>query len=660
MSQSSRWFLGLCGIFLLGLAVRLYDLGDEGLWLDELMHAHVATQPTLGEVIREAARETPTHSPSNHLVLHVLGLKRTSSPFLWRLPSALFGAMTIFAMGFLARRMFGDGIGLLSALVLALHPTHVYKASQEVGDYGQLVLVVALTALVFVGAMQDGGRWRFALFPLLVAASLYSHLLAVFFCCWLAAFPILCTLRDRLRSTRERRRAVWAVVSVGVGGLLYAPFFFLVGLRVQTALGGNWVNPSVAEILRLTRAVLGVGMYSRMALGVLCLIGALTLLGRRSKWSFFVWGWLLTALPIYAVFWWNQTAIRPFYLFPAFPALCITAAYGAFALGAVAGALAQRWFSASRWPIRRAVVGATASLLLIAQPVYGLYRIHVDVHKNPWGTIAAYLAERTGPDDVVICGPPFAHYCLRFYQETLREPLPLHNYADVAGLTNDELARLAAGEGNVWYVLTGVNLPRGPDVVGERFHNVSVFRKTTESTASVDLRKVALTFRTGKVTADRSLHAVCDRLIKGGHSEDAIPLLEERLTRPVSQRYATMWAMLAKAYEAVGRIDDAAAAWRRYAGLLTGGAKVRNEYAAVCAYFDAKMYGRAIEEGLRFLERHPDYGLGHHKVAYSYQETGDRGPGQGLPSLRERRGTHARRPLDATVLWGLSFGLREA
>ncbi|TMB93368.1 MAG: hypothetical protein E6J40_15290, partial [Chloroflexi bacterium] len=107
---------GLLLIFLLAAALRFFDLGAKGLWLDEVIQAGAARYQSLGEVI--AWTRWDDQMP---LLNGITWLMRGALPndALLRLPSAIAGLLTVVGMYLLGRALFGRRAGLIAAVLTA-------------------------------------------------------------------------------------------------------------------------------------------------------------------------------------------------------------------------------------------------------------------------------------------------------------------------------------------------------------------------------------------------------------------------------------------------------------------------------------------------------------------------------------------------------------
>src|SRR5215211_8982872 len=89
----SAYLLGLLAIFLAGLALRLYGLGSESLWWDEVYAISTMSSPGPLEILRLSS--TDNNPPLFYLIEHYWMLLAGDSAFAVRLPSAVAGALAI-------------------------------------------------------------------------------------------------------------------------------------------------------------------------------------------------------------------------------------------------------------------------------------------------------------------------------------------------------------------------------------------------------------------------------------------------------------------------------------------------------------------------------------------------------------------------------------
>ena len=164
-------YIVLSAIVLLGLFLRFFNLGKESLWLDEAASYFISNSTSIGNVWSAAFND---HHPPLHFislwVIRIFG----ENEFWLRFPSACAGILTIIVVFFLAREIANEKAGLISALILAVSPIHIYY-SQEARMYAFAVLFVTLAYYAFFRACKSRQWYDWTLLGVACAAAFYSH-----------------------------------------------------------------------------------------------------------------------------------------------------------------------------------------------------------------------------------------------------------------------------------------------------------------------------------------------------------------------------------------------------------------------------------------------------------------------------------------------------
>lgn len=148
--RKRRHACALAAIVILGLSLRLYEIGAEGFWFDETFSVWIARRP-LGSLF--AAVRQDSHPPLYVLLLHFWLYLGRSDVFI-RLLSTLFSVVTLPVVYVLGRRIASRELGLLAALILAVSPFNVLFA-QEARMYTLLTLAVSLSMYFLARLLTD-------------------------------------------------------------------------------------------------------------------------------------------------------------------------------------------------------------------------------------------------------------------------------------------------------------------------------------------------------------------------------------------------------------------------------------------------------------------------------------------------------------------------
>jgi mannosyltransferase len=173
-----RTAIALTALVVVGLLLRLWHLGSQGLWYDEWLTAD-ATQGSFRAMVRHVAHVEgigPTYFVGIWAWARVFG----DSEVALRLPSVLFGVATIPA-AYAAARALGQRrtVGLVAALIVAVHPMLIWY-SQEARPYSLLALCGALSICAYVRARDDGTVRDYLVWGGLAALAVSIHYFAIF------------------------------------------------------------------------------------------------------------------------------------------------------------------------------------------------------------------------------------------------------------------------------------------------------------------------------------------------------------------------------------------------------------------------------------------------------------------------------------------------
>ena len=162
------------GLTTAGAILRVFQLGTQSLWLDELFSVAAAHQDWPG--VLRATIDGDTNPPLFNLLLHV-ALQWGTGEVATRALSCIFSIATIPVFYALARALFDRRVALLAALLLVLSPFH-WLFAQEARMYAQLTFLSVVSAFLFLKAWRGNGLLAWMLFALITSLAFYTHSLA--------------------------------------------------------------------------------------------------------------------------------------------------------------------------------------------------------------------------------------------------------------------------------------------------------------------------------------------------------------------------------------------------------------------------------------------------------------------------------------------------
>ncbi|MHA2010335.1 MAG: glycosyltransferase family 39 protein [Promethearchaeota archaeon] len=123
-------------ILLLGLFLRFYDLGSESVWFDESVSIIIANSDWI-EILKTATNDQ--HPPLYYFILQFWVSLFGNSEFSARLPSAIFGFLSLLVMFKVGYLFFDKEVGILSSLILGLSVFHIHYSHSHNSDNNGLI-----------------------------------------------------------------------------------------------------------------------------------------------------------------------------------------------------------------------------------------------------------------------------------------------------------------------------------------------------------------------------------------------------------------------------------------------------------------------------------------------------------------------------------------
>ncbi len=408
---------GLLALVVLGGGLlRFVGLGKESIWLDEATSIIIARM-SLPSVVAWAAGDI--HPPLYYLALH-FWLYLGESEFVVRALSAVLGVLAIVIVYALANELFGQRVGSLSALFLALSPLHIWY-SQEARMYVMVTMLSLLASHFMLLALRRQQIRYWLGYVLASVLAFYTHYFALFVFLFQNLFAIYWLWRSNSKELwRKWLRAELAI------GLLFLPWMPVLYHQVSTG-GGGWVEKSVGRpalsALMDTWLYFNIGLdrqfypvMLRRAAYVLfgfCVLTAVSRLFSDRDREGVLFCLMYVGIPLFAA--WLLSQAKPVYtiryLLPFLPPYCILVATGINSL---------------RWNWARIAV----ALFLVLVLLVGYWNAW-NIEQNPdWRGVSFHVLERARPGDVVLFSPrwnvkPFDYYAEGHVEINMDLPIPV-------------------------------------------------------------------------------------------------------------------------------------------------------------------------------------------------------------------------------------------
>jgi len=417
----------LGGIAAVALVLRLVHLGSLSFWLDEASSVYFAQLPW------PKFFDSLVHDEANMAFYYLLlrpWLVLGSSEFMVRSLSVVFSVATIPLMYVLGARMFGTRVGLVGALLVALHAYHI-RFAQEARSYSLLVLLLVIATLSYVAGVARPSRRIWIAYTVASILSVYSHFFALF------VLPAQWFSLILLRPKDVPWKALLA--SAFVIGLFIPPLaIFIAGANTQHIVWIPRPTPDmvpralvylagaappaakkVSTMPEVPRRLLLLAYFALGVAGLSRIVQSWKLRWRTLEaWHYgLVLSWL--CVPFVLVFGISlaKPILVPYYLIICLPPLVLIAAIGL-------SSCRPRWIFLG---ILIAVVG------LAGHTVLSYYRYAT---KEDWRDATRYVLSSVRPGDAIALGPfaqtPFAVYRdLMIKAGGLPPSVPLYSYKNV-------------------------------------------------------------------------------------------------------------------------------------------------------------------------------------------------------------------------------------
>lgn len=396
--------VAVLAVVTLGLLLRLYRIGAQPLWLDEASSLRFA-RLSLAQLWSWSSIVDPGNPPLYYSVLHGW-LRFGDGEAALRVPSMVFGVLTIPLVYALGRTIRDHRLGILSALLFAISPFQVWY-SQEARGYSLLTFgaTSAMWAVAYLlrhpersGGVRAAG-WAWVAYVLGTSVALLAHDTAVF-------LPIganVLMLGWWWTHAREPRGFLrtWSLAQLAVL-CLWAGWLPAYLQQVAHGEAYSWIPRStLGGVLSGAYAVYGgvtrATPYIVEALVVL-LLGGLGLWSwkRDRRWIAFVVTFALVApLGELIVSIWRPIFLTQTLIWAAVPV----------SVSVAAGLLCLR---------SRAVAGAVL-VVLVAMSALGLRSYYFFHDKEAWDQATAYVDERLQRGDAIVFSVAFLEIPFDYY-----------------------------------------------------------------------------------------------------------------------------------------------------------------------------------------------------------------------------------------------------
>ncbi|MEW6145485.1 MAG: glycosyltransferase family 39 protein [Thermodesulfobacteriota bacterium] len=433
-------------IFFLGLGLRLYDLGGESIWFDEAVSVAASKLGFLDQISWNLT-SSDNNPPLYYAFLRVWVLLFGDSEFAVRIPSAIFGSLSILLIYAVSSRLFNGKAALLAALILALSVFHI-KFSQEARAYSLSALLALLSYYFFLQCSDRGKRSDTTGYVVSSVLLMYTHYYGIFI---ILSQNIYCGLRYITRSKSGAPEFGKWIMLQAILGILYLPGLYILYRHSTGMEKGFWLSAPTLKVLYDCFVLYSGSAYLLILLTSLSLLAVVNLRGGAISRSYVggalnpsagsraEWNAPYAGSVVLLALWLSIPVGVPFLL-----SLVTTPIF--FYRYTIAGSLAFYMLAAvgTAGTGSRIFVLLVAGLILIFSSV-SIFGYYEGVDKPDWRSGIGYIETGARAGDVIVLFPVYETEAAGYYAG--RDDLT------IMPLTDEFYSAAYAGDKDFWLVL---------------------------------------------------------------------------------------------------------------------------------------------------------------------------------------------------------------
>ncbi len=274
--RKGTW-IKVAAVTVVGLVIRLFGLGRQGLWFDEAYSIFVAKLPISFSF--EVLLADGVHPPLYYLIQRI-ALPLGEGEAAIRMPAMVFGLIAIPLMFVMGNLLAGERTGLIAAALVTLSPFHIWY-SQEARMYSALMMLSILCMVAYVRMLRpDRRRGTEIAFVLASGLAYLTHYFALF-------LPLIQLAHIGINFRRQHGMlARWFLLQV-LAAIPLLIWVFWIYRQPQSIFGIGWIEVPRPIDLWYTVVNFSIGFVSQgdmlRWLGAI-FFSALAFLGARSRW----------------------------------------------------------------------------------------------------------------------------------------------------------------------------------------------------------------------------------------------------------------------------------------------------------------------------------------------------------------------------------------
>ena len=449
--NKETWVLFI--VLLVGLFLRLYQLGSESLWLDEAGSIRLASM-SIPQIVGKCA-STDFHPPFYYFILHYWAVFWGNSEISIRLLSSIFGLLSIAMIYLTGKLLFDRWTGLIAALFLALSQFHIYF-SQEARMYTLITFLSLCSMVYFLLLLRAPKFGRIAGYTISNILLLYTHYFG--FLIIAAQNIFMLTIFLRFRRAGAFTFIKWILLQT-IPVLFFLPWLRIVINQWMKIQKNWWMGPVSLQSIQQTLLDYSAGPVLCILFSVLIIIAVLvsflTTQNKREKLSdLFKWAKrprCVNNLPgIYlCMVWLISPILIPFIISKFSQSIYITRV--TIAASPALYLLTAKGIKSVRNKIVQIIIGSVIVFILLIN----LRNYYTEIKKERWREVVKYIESEAQSGDLLICnsgcylGTTVNYYSTR--SDILKQGSPTGDLVDDSNI--QKLTQIAQKQPRVWLIL---------------------------------------------------------------------------------------------------------------------------------------------------------------------------------------------------------------
>lgn len=442
-------------ILLIGIVLRIYDLGNESIWIDEGYSIKMASLD-LFQIVQKTSLEEP-HPPLYYIILHYWINLFGNNEFSIRFPSLIFGSFAILMIYMVGSLIFNKKIGLLSSLLLALSVFHI-QYSQEARMYSLLTLLSLLSIYFFIKLLNRitfSVSFWYILFSIFM---MYTHIFGLFIIIFQNIYFIsLFLLKKENQLTLNLRR--WILFQITLV-ILYIPWIIFLITAILRLQSEFWRPiPTIGSVFYTFKIYSGsyLLLFLFLMLSTFSIVSYEKVKGRFNGKDFFkslesfTWNLSLSNVErIYLLSVWMLTPIILPFIISFFSTPIYIIRYTIAASLAFYILIAKGIENINNKPIQLCVI-----IIIIIFSLNSIGKEFTDVNKEQWREVTNYIDMNADSGDLIIIRGGSMQYCFDYYSK--RTDLFKKGWRDI----DEENIKELKSHNKVWIILKKDDDPKG-------------------------------------------------------------------------------------------------------------------------------------------------------------------------------------------------------